>query len=492
MPPEFRMRLWVFQTLIVNAIVLIAFLAYGLFNAWELSRAAQNATLRDVRNLTRSVAAGATENVLMEAADQLERELLQQVGLSAVTEMLVADVQGRVLAKAVATDAGVVAAYDEFTVDVGGSGERRNGSTYTLTFPINPDNPVGFVRARADLNQVAELRQQIWARTLLICLITLTMVATFQTVVLRSIGSSLEKVRAFARRMGGHTPERLSINSNIYELQELTGALNEVSETLARQYQTLAQEEARKAAMLEASLECFILVDDQNAILDFNQASEQVFGYTRREVLGERMAPLLLHAEYQHLVSTQLTEKGAPRETRALRQRAEAVGVRRDGNTFPMELALVPFAVESVNYALIAIRDISERKALEAREAAREDSLANLQLESGLQAAMLEPLIGQCLLTREGRIVSANEEFARMLGVQSHRLPGALLDNWLAPSQSILRHLRDAADNNGPLGPKRLNVNTSSGKPQVLRITLTLVPFAQSANSRFRMFAVRV
>lgn len=491
MAAGFRIRLWVFQTLIVNSVVLVAFLAYGLFNAWELSRAEENAILRDVRNIAQSVAASATENVLMEAADQLEKELLQQVGLSAVTEMLVADAQGRVLAKAVATPTGVVAAYDEFTVAVGGAGEVREGSRYTLTFPVNPENPVGFVRLNAELERVNELRREIWLRTLLICLVTILVLATFQTLVLRRIGSSLEKIRAFARRMGGHTAEQLTTDSNIYELQELTGALNEVAETLARQYHTLVEEEARKAAMLEASLECFILVDDQNTILDFNQASEQVFGYTRREVLGERMAPLLLHAEYQNLVSIQLTDQGAPRETAALRKRTEAVAVRRDGNTFPVELTLVPFAVEDTNYALVAIRDVSEQKALEAREAQTEDTIANLRLESGIQSAMLEPLIGQCVLTREGRIVSANDEFARMLGVQGHRLPGALLDNWLASGQSILRHLRDAAEINGALGPKRLNVNMSGGRPQVLRVTLTMVPFAQSAGSRFRLFAVR-
>jgi PAS domain S-box-containing protein len=50
----------------------------------------------------------------------------------------------------------------------------------------------------------------------------------------------------------------------------------------------------RKAAMLEAALDCVISIDHLGRIVEFNPAAERTFGWARADVLGKDMARLLI------------------------------------------------------------------------------------------------------------------------------------------------------------------------------------------------------
>ena len=52
--------------------------------------------------------------------------------------------------------------------------------------------------------------------------------------------------------------------------------------------------EARKAAILEAALDCIITVDHEERILEFNPAAERIFGYARAEVMGRELSELII------------------------------------------------------------------------------------------------------------------------------------------------------------------------------------------------------
>ena len=54
------------------------------------------------------------------------------------------------------------------------------------------------------------------------------------------------------------------------------------------------ESEGRKAATLEAALDCIVTIDHLGRITEFNQAAERVFGYRRADVMGREMAALLI------------------------------------------------------------------------------------------------------------------------------------------------------------------------------------------------------
>jgi PAS domain-containing protein len=52
--------------------------------------------------------------------------------------------------------------------------------------------------------------------------------------------------------------------------------------------------EGFKAAMLAASMDCIIGIDDRGIVLEFNEPAERLFGYRREDVLGRELAELIV------------------------------------------------------------------------------------------------------------------------------------------------------------------------------------------------------
>ena len=58
--------------------------------------------------------------------------------------------------------------------------------------------------------------------------------------------------------------------------------------------QQLRDSEARNRAVLETSLDCIISIDVSSRIIEFNAAAERTFGYKRADVMGHKMAELII------------------------------------------------------------------------------------------------------------------------------------------------------------------------------------------------------
>lgn len=117
-------------------------------------------------------------------------------------------------------------------------------------------------------------------------------------------------------------------------------------------------------AILQAALDCVIVIDHESRIVEWNEAAALIFGYERQEVLGQSMAELIIppalrsahYAGFNHY----LTTKKGP----ILNRRIEVTAIRRDGTEFPVELAVVPILEEPPRFAAY-LRDISARKEAE-------------------------------------------------------------------------------------------------------------------------------
>lgn len=140
--------------------------------------------------------------------------------------------------------------------------------------------------------------------------------------------------------------------------------------------QARRETEARKAAILEAALDCIITIDHQGMIVEFNPAAERTFGYARSEVLGREMAGLIVPPSMRNAHRTGLSRYLATGEGPVLGRRIEIVGMRADGTEFPVELAVTPIAAGGQPSFTAYLRDITERKR---HEAERERLLAEAQ-----------------------------------------------------------------------------------------------------------------
>jgi PAS domain S-box-containing protein len=151
----------------------------------------------------------------------------------------------------------------------------------------------------------------------------------------------------------------------------------------ARLYDETRQSDARHRAIIETALDCIITVDVTGRIVEFNPAAERTFGLARAEAIGrdlvELIVPPALRAAHQEGLQRYL----ATGETRILGRRVEMSALRADGSEFPAELAIAHVATSGPPLFTAYLRDLSERKKL---EAAREEAAA-LRSVSALAAA---------------------------------------------------------------------------------------------------------
>ena len=67
-----------------------------------------------------------------------------------------------------------------------------------------------------------------------------------------------------------------------------------MEERLRQEERELKSSEARKAAILDSALDSIVTIDHQGLITEFNPAAERTFGYRREQVIGKRLADVII------------------------------------------------------------------------------------------------------------------------------------------------------------------------------------------------------
>ena len=127
----------------------------------------------------------------------------------------------------------------------------------------------------------------------------------------------------------------------------------------------LKRSEARKAAILDAALDCIITIDHEGRIIEFNPAAERTFGYRRDDVVGRQLADAIIPPSLREKHRQGLARYLATGEARLIGRRVEMTAVRADGSEFPVELAISRIPLEGPPSFTCYLRDITERKATE-------------------------------------------------------------------------------------------------------------------------------
>jgi PAS domain S-box-containing protein len=116
--------------------------------------------------------------------------------------------------------------------------------------------------------------------------------------------------------------------------------------------------------LLEAIPDAIVAVDASGTILQVNWQTEQLFGYDRSQLIGQKIEILVpARQRLQHRMHRD-TFAQAPK-VRRMGAGLELHGRRRDGSEFPVEISLSPVSVKRGVLILSAIRDISDRKRIE-------------------------------------------------------------------------------------------------------------------------------
>lgn len=133
----------------------------------------------------------------------------------------------------------------------------------------------------------------------------------------------------------------------------------------------LAVAEAKSSGVLEVSADAIICIDDRQHITLFNQGAERTFGYSKQEALGASLGMLLppRFREQHDAVVTRFAQGGAASRRMAAERRNGLVGLRKNGEEFPIDAAISRLHVDGQHVLTVALRDVTEERRLERHQA---------------------------------------------------------------------------------------------------------------------------
>ena len=110
--------------------------------------------------------------------------------------------------------------------------------------------------------------------------------------------------------------------------------------TRRRAESALRESEALKSAMLGSAYDCVIGMNHLGQVIEFNEAAEGTFGYSRDEAMGQELAELIIPPELRERHRQGLASYLETGRSRILNERIELTAMHRDGSPVPIELAV--------------------------------------------------------------------------------------------------------------------------------------------------------
>jgi two-component system sensor kinase FixL len=191
--------------------------------------------------------------------------------------------------------------------------------------------------------------------------------------------------------------------------------------------------EARAAhlkSILDSIPDAMIVIDERGIVQSFSATAERLFDHRAADVMGKNVK-MLMPTPYRDDHDSYLNRYMRTGERRIIGIGRVVVGLRRDGSTFPMELAVGEMHVRDQRFFTGFIRDLTERQQTEAR-------LQELQSE----------LVHMSRLTAMGEMASAlAHELNQPLSAIANYMRGSrrLLENSSEERAALLRDAMDKA-----------------------------------------------
>jgi PAS domain S-box-containing protein len=148
----------------------------------------------------------------------------------------------------------------------------------------------------------------------------------------------------------------------ILALERDLTALKNREQELAEKLEALTASEAMNSAIVASSLDGVIVIDEDSRVIEFNPAAERTFGLTRGFVLGKPIGELIIPPALRARHAAGFNRYLATGRGSVLGRRIEVEGLRADGSTFPLELAITEVRFSGRRSFTAHLRDLTETK----------------------------------------------------------------------------------------------------------------------------------
>jgi protein-histidine pros-kinase len=171
----------------------------------------------------------------------------------------------------------------------------------------------------------------------------------------RRMGAGLELYGL--RKNGDEFPVEISLSP--LETDEGTLVMSAIRDVSERR-----RADQKFRGLLESAPDAMVIANRAGEIVLVNAQTEHLFGYPREELLGRKVETLIPERFHDVHAPHRTAFFDEPR-ARAMGAGLELYGRKRDGSEFPVEISLSPLETEEGTLVSSAIRDITDRRAIE-------------------------------------------------------------------------------------------------------------------------------
>jgi two-component system sensor kinase FixL len=220
--------------------------------------------------------------------------------------------------------------------------------------------------------------------------------------------------------------------------------LSQARARMAASTRDLMAREAHLQSILDTVPDAMIVIDEAGLIQSFSAAAQRLFGWTAGEVRG-RNIKMLMPQPYRDQHDDFLERYRQTGERRVIGVGRVAVGRRKDGSDFPMELAIGEMRSRDQRYFTGFIRDLTERQKTENRLQDLQAELVHIgrlsalgEMSSALAHELNQPLsaVGNYINGLRRMIASGADQEAIQSGLEKASAQ-------IMRAGEIIRRLRD-------------------------------------------------
>jgi PAS domain S-box-containing protein len=191
----------------------------------------------------------------------------------------------------------------------------------------------------------------------------------------------------------------------------------------------LEESEQRLAAIVDSAMDAIITVDEQQRIVLFNRAAEQLFKIGRHDAIGTDLGRFLPerfrsahHAHIEHFARTGVT-------SRKMGDVTTLWALRTDGTEFPIEASISQAGLPGQRYFTVILRDITLRKQAQADAERMRGALTSTQARL---AAIVDSAMDAVITVDDGEnVVLFNRAAEQVFGVRREEAIGGRLERFI-------------------------------------------------------------